>query len=291
MHSKDVHLLHAFLVFAQSENIYEAAQRLGISQPMLSVYLREFEANMPQNVFQMVGRKKELTSYGRKLHVSLRHRFEGLSEKIASLALEFQSEEEAQLKIAGYRSLLRRIALNTKFKGSVDFLSDSEELAVDWLIEGKADLAISRVVPNTHELVAKKAFADELVLVFPKKWTVPSHSLSKETCAFFAKRAFFAYERERTFLDRVFIGAYQEFQMKPSRTFSDWPVIFEMLAEGKGWSVAPDSYLSDNDSLTFIRLQKDPRNTTLFYILSRKSDQKIPWLKTTIQEIQDIFQN
>jgi DNA-binding transcriptional LysR family regulator len=245
---------------------------------------------MPQTIFQLVGRKKELTSYGRKLSLSLKGRFDGLGEQITSLALEFQSEDEAQLRIAGYRSLLRRVALKTRFKGSIEFLSDSEERAVDWLIAGKADLAISRAAPDSHELVAKKAFTDELVLVFPKKWAVPSYSVTKETCAFLAKRPFFAYERERTFLDRVYENFQKDFPLRPSRTFSDWPVIFEMLAEGKGWTVAPDSYLSENDMLTHIRLPKDTRNTTVFYILSRKSDQKISWLKTAIQDIQDIFQ-
>jgi DNA-binding transcriptional LysR family regulator len=60
----DLRFLNYFVVVAEEENIHRAASRLNISQPPLSVAMKQLEANIGVDLFDRVGRGIKLTAAG-----------------------------------------------------------------------------------------------------------------------------------------------------------------------------------------------------------------------------------
>ena len=82
-------ILRAFVVFADSENITKAAEKLNISQPSLSVQLAKLEEALPFSPFSMSGKKKLLNPYGQALYKSLNLKIYDLQKQVETVTLLF----------------------------------------------------------------------------------------------------------------------------------------------------------------------------------------------------------
>lgn len=64
-HAIEIRHLRAFLLVAETENFTRAAERLGISQPSVSVQIRDLEAALGAPLFARLGQRVALTPAGR----------------------------------------------------------------------------------------------------------------------------------------------------------------------------------------------------------------------------------
>ena len=74
MESVSPELWNVLIAVSESRNFRAAAEKLRISQPAVSFKLKELERHLPLPLFQLEGRRKVLTHFGRALsEVAKRH--------------------------------------------------------------------------------------------------------------------------------------------------------------------------------------------------------------------------
>ena len=65
-------LLELLVAVAESRNLVEAAARVGLSQPAVSMKLKTLETQLPLPAFARHGKRKVLTHYGSELYLAAR---------------------------------------------------------------------------------------------------------------------------------------------------------------------------------------------------------------------------
>lgn len=98
----DLHKLRVFAVVAEHEHYTRAAEALGISQPALSVHVRDLERQLGLALFERAGRNIRLTEAGRLVH--------GYARRILALAVEL---DEAADDLRGLRAGSLRLGAST----------------------------------------------------------------------------------------------------------------------------------------------------------------------------------
>ncbi len=163
--------LRAFLTVAETSNFTRAAERLGVTQPNISVQIRELEAALGVQLFQRLGQKVALSPAGRAFHPRA-------LLVMAKLSDACQSVQQAGGEVAGHLVLAVVPLLNVPWMPKtlgriaqahpglsmtvIERSSDDVETAVE---SGLADVGVgilSKASPNlTYELLCE----DELMLI------------------------------------------------------------------------------------------------------------------------------
>lgn len=282
-----IYLLHSFSVFADSENLVDAAKKLQITQPALSKQLKLLESHLAYPAFTYSGRNKVLTAYGIKLHKSLKAHFDSLGRAVANVDNLHSKSENARIKIAARREILGRIAPKMGFHGQLIFVdSVSENIARD-LLNRKIDIGITQSPPTSHELISKYAFRDQFVLLIPKSLMARRPSLSKDTLQKLEHLPFLAYNLEAAALRRL----YGYFDLKTdvpiSRAYSNWTGLLSMANDGLGWTLVPSSFLSSSDSEDSwqIEIPSDILSHVEFFVVYLKEFNTVKWFKQLVSEL------
>ncbi|MGZ3802506.1 MAG: LysR family transcriptional regulator, partial [Bdellovibrio sp.] len=133
-------LLNSFVVFNESKNIVEAAQKLGITQPALSKQLKQLEQSLSEPIFFLRGRKKMLTSFGQDLHLRLAERIGNLQEVVEHTQKVHSDSAVTTIRIAGRRGILDRISGKINTPRNLHFIESSNENIIGSILSLKADV-------------------------------------------------------------------------------------------------------------------------------------------------------
>lgn len=141
----EIRLLKYFLAVANEENITRASEKLHISQPSLSIQLKELEKELGKKILVRGKRKITLTEEGR----ILRKRADEIISLIEKTEKEIGSDLnniEGEISIGGYpASTILKVAsqLRAKYKGvKFNFYSGDAEYICEQLDHGNLDFAI-----------------------------------------------------------------------------------------------------------------------------------------------------
>jgi DNA-binding transcriptional LysR family regulator len=151
-------LFRVVMAVAESKNFSEAAQKLGITQPSVSMKLRELERQLPLPLFQLEGKRKVLTHYGRALYEIAKSQNGQLEERIERLHRTYASAENLTIRIAGRNEVLDYLAPHLNFDGKIELINCSSRQALNKLMSHETDVAIGYHLPDSTEIVAKKIF-------------------------------------------------------------------------------------------------------------------------------------
>jgi LysR family carnitine catabolism transcriptional activator len=178
----DAELRHirAFLAVAHHGTFTRAAAVLGMSQPTLTVQIRQLEAALGTRLFDRNNRRVNLTSAGRDLVTP----FERLMldvEAIAARTQDLASHRRGAVTVAVLPSIAasllpRAIAtLAGLHSGIVVRVRDMTAGAIiDAVKSGEADVGLGSVVRPDAELVTRPLFTDRLCAYVP-----PDHALAR----------------------------------------------------------------------------------------------------------------
>jgi DNA-binding transcriptional LysR family regulator len=283
-------LLNSFVIFNESENITEAAKRLGITQPALSKQLKEFERGIDIPVYTTQGRRKVLTPFGRSLHVRLKERLGNIHEIITNEQVRYQSPLYAKLSIAGRRGILDRISQRLTFEGSLFFVESSNDKIIESLQDLTAEIGISHIIPDSFELVAKPLFKEEFQLVIPKKLLALKPTLGKDLFSHLTKIPCLGYKSDDEIV-RAVCSFYSENSsaINMFRATENYNSIKEMVLAKMGWAVIP-SYLSLPAKETWrIPIPSKVLLRRQFYLIYRAEFSSVPWFKELILNIHACF--
>jgi DNA-binding transcriptional LysR family regulator len=169
----NLHELNVFVEAAQAENFSAAARRLYLSQPAVSLHVRNLEQQLGVELFQRNGRNIALSAAGKVLLPLARQILRDakrLEETMASL----HGKVIGQLPIAcsttvGKYVLPRLVAgFRARYPDvAVEISVMSRRAAVERLLEGRAEIAVVSTQLSHHDLEFAAFLTDEVVLIAP----------------------------------------------------------------------------------------------------------------------------
>lgn len=187
----DLHKLRVFAAVAEHEHYTRAADELGISQPALSVHVRDLERYFGMALFERAGRNVRLTDAGRLV--------QGYARRILALAVEL---DEAVADLHGLRRGELRLGASTTvgeyllpavlgaFRRRYPGVAVGVEIAntgriVDRLRHGELHLGLIGEPLDDPDLDLEPYLDDELILIVPPahRWAgarIPAADLDAE---------------------------------------------------------------------------------------------------------------
>jgi DNA-binding transcriptional LysR family regulator len=163
--------LRAFVLFAESLNFTQAAEKLHISQPALHVQIRKLSESLGVSLYQRRGRALELTSEGRKLLAFGREQMEHHAGFLESLKLEPRAD--TVVLAAGEGTLLYLLTgairrFQRAAQARLRVLTRDREQAIRAVELGEAHLAVTVTDEVPEDFLAKPVAKVGAAVVLPK---------------------------------------------------------------------------------------------------------------------------
>ncbi len=173
----NLHELNVFVEAAQVENFSVAARRLYLSQPAVSLHVRNLEQQFGVELFQRNGRNITLSEAGKVL-LPLAQQVLYNAKRLEETMMGLRGRVIGRLSIAcsttvgkyvlprlvaGFRSCYPDVAVEINVM--------SRRAALDWLLEGRAEIAVVSTHLSHHDLEFAPFLTDQVILIVP-----PGHS-------------------------------------------------------------------------------------------------------------------
>ena len=220
----------ALLAFADSGDLVGAAKTLNSSQPALSFHLKKLEEQLGFSLFAFSGKKKVLTKLGKEYVSEVRALFQRYQSGSGKILKAAQTLETQTLRVAGRRELLIPV-LPFPFPGSVEFILNSTQEALDQLKHHQVDLAVSAGLPDSSELIAKLFFDSRLKLVYSRGLKPKRGEPAIGSVEWMKQHPVVVYGNHHAYLDEFLKPKSVNFsELKVSRIVEDWYSVVEMCA-------------------------------------------------------------
>lgn len=171
--------LRAFVTVVSAGSVTRAAEELHLTQPAVSMQLRGFEDGFERPLFERVGRRMDLTPFGREVLVGAqaileeaqalhRKRSEVDGEWAGSLSLVSVSTGKYVLPrfLAAFAADHPQVALQLEVTNRSRVIEMLEENAVDY--------AFVSLLPERMEVEALALVPNELHIIAPAGWRIPN---------------------------------------------------------------------------------------------------------------------
>lgn len=169
----NLHELNVFVEAALTENFSQAARRLYLSQPAVSLHIRNLEKQLGIALFQRNGRNIALSEAGKRLLPMaqdllrqvkrMQETMWGLQGKIiGELSIACSTTVGKYILprlVAGFRRQYPEVRVNVHVM--------SRRAAVEWLLEGRAEIAVVSTHLHHHDLDFQPFLEDRIVLIVP----------------------------------------------------------------------------------------------------------------------------
>lgn len=173
--------LQVFLAAAETENFSEAARRLNVSQPAISMQIRSLEEKLGTPLFVRSGRQVTLTEAGRALIPMARdviHQTIHLEEAMASLQGDIVGVLRLGCSTSAGKYVIPKLmaGFHNKYP-RVDLVCDvsSRRSALEKLREGAVQLAMTSLREPYKGIEYRPFLTDRIVLIVP-----PDHPWAKK---------------------------------------------------------------------------------------------------------------
>lgn len=260
--------LHILVEFSRSKNMIEAAERLKMSQGAVSIRLKGLEAKLEQPIFEMVGKKKVLTSFGAELARLALENFTRFDKELREVTAHYSNPTSIPIRVACRKEIMDRLVNMFRIDNPLLFSDMNHNQIVEALINRNVDLGITHQVPNSTELIAKKIFGNHVCIVAHKKLH-PDF----ENPEWLAKTSVLTYKiKDPPYIDPFLAHFNLTFnQLRLAGTCESWPALRTMVEEGKGWALVPSDYgvATANVKSEAIKPAILPEQT--FYMIFRKA--------------------
>jgi LysR family transcriptional regulator, low CO2-responsive transcriptional regulator len=180
MRQSTLHQLKVFETVARLTSITRAAEELSLTQPTVSMQIKQLTQNVGVPLFEQIGKKLYLTQSGQELLITCREIFDRLSRFEMKIA-DFQGMKQGKLKIATITTtkyfMPRAIAPFCKLYPGVDVALEitNHERVLERLNENLDDLYIISKIPDRLDVALHPFLENPLVVIAPK-----SHPLAQE---------------------------------------------------------------------------------------------------------------
>jgi len=184
--------LSVFEAVARHLSFSRAAQELHLSQPAVSMQIKQLEENVGTSLFEQLGKKIYLTEAGHELYHYSRVIAQQLSEAEAVLS-ELKGLKRGKLKIsvastANYLAPQLLATFSQRFPTvTVSLDVTNRQVLLQQLAHNEMDMAVMGQPPEGLDLVAESFMENPLVVIAPlnhalaRKKAIPLQRLEEET--------------------------------------------------------------------------------------------------------------
>jgi LysR family transcriptional regulator, low CO2-responsive transcriptional regulator len=180
MRQSTLHQLKVFETVARLTSITRAAEELSLTQPTVSMQIKQLTQNVGVPLFEQIGKKLYLTESGQELLVTCRDVFDSLS-RFEMKITDLQGMKQGKLKLATITTtkyfIPRALAPFCQLYPGVDIALEitNHERILDRLNENLDDLYIISKIPDRLDVALHPFLENPLVVVAPK-----THPLAQE---------------------------------------------------------------------------------------------------------------
>lgn len=229
-------------------NTTRAAEALHMTQPAVSLAIRELEAHYGAVLFDRLGRRLSLTGAGQRLLAHARRissEFEELEEELRGWERPGRLSLGASITIGSYYLPGYVKALTERRPGAEVLVTVAPmEMLTERLMENSLDLALLEGAPRSGLLETEEFMGDSLVVICPADGSYePGQILSQEE---FRAEKFLLRERgsaAREEFERVTAGA--GFTVSPVWEAISMTALMNAVISGLGVSVLPERMIKD----------------------------------------------
>jgi DNA-binding transcriptional LysR family regulator len=236
----------------ESASLTEAAQRLGISQPLVSLKLKELEAYFHEPLFLIEGKRKKLTEFGLKIYATAKE-----SQQKFRFDLENISADAgpSQIRLAGPIPVMTYLISQMKNPPPCHFQSATGAEALRLVQSREVDGALTYLVPDTLDIVAKKVFVSRPHLWIHQSMIVISYGTKTEPLREYCQKHKISYD-----------------SLSIAGTCSNWPGVASLIKSLRGMGLVPNFIQNESDEIKVITdIELESWN---YYLLYRKDNKK-----------------
>jgi len=181
--------IDTFLEVARELSVSRAAERLHVTQPAVSMQLRQLESALGVPLLQQVGRRLQLTDAGRDLQrigAGATAQFKELEDVMAShRGLQRGRIQLGIVSTAKYFVPMLLVRFRKKFPAiEVELKINNRESILNLLVRNEIDLVIMGRAPDEIDCVARPFATNPMGIV-----AAPEHPLSRRRTSWCANRA------------------------------------------------------------------------------------------------------
>lgn len=179
-----LHQLKVFLKVAENQSITKAAEELFLTQPAVSIQLKNFQDQFPIPLTEVVGRKLYVTEFGREI-AEAAEKILSEAENIDYKTLAFKGVLAGKLKISvvstGKYVMPYFLSGFMEKHSGVDLMMDvtNKSRVVRSLENNEVDFALVSVIPEHLKLNRVSLMQNKLFLVGNTKREIPENFSSK----------------------------------------------------------------------------------------------------------------
>lgn len=183
-----LHQLQVFVKIVQTSSITMAAEELNLTQPAVSIQLKNFQEQFDIPLTEIIGRKIYITDFGKEIAIAA----EKIIDEVHAInykTLSFKGKLTGKLKIA--------IVSTGKYVMPyflTDFLNQNQEVellldvtnrakVIDALGKNEIDFSLVSVLPDKLNIEQEELLQNKLYLVGNAEWAAKFKSKSKEVLA------------------------------------------------------------------------------------------------------------
>jgi DNA-binding transcriptional LysR family regulator len=229
--------LNVFLKVSQTLNITKAAEELHLTQPAVSIQLKNFQQQFDIPLIEVVQKKLYLTEFGKEIAEAAERIIEE-AKSIENKMHEHQGELTGKLKIASVSTgiyiapyfISEFIQQNQKVELLLDVTNKSQ--VIDSLELNKVDFAFVSVLPENLNTQHIELLPNKLFLIGNQQSTEINQDLDKLPLIFREKGSGTRHVMEKYLLTR-------NLSLKPKLELTGNEAIKHAVIAGLGYSVMP----------------------------------------------------
>src|SRR5215218_9404772 len=179
----DTRQLTAFCTVVELKSFSQAAERLGVTQPAVSLQIRSLEERLGQQLLDRSGRRVEPTEAGNRLYRSAQRLLELERQLLEEVAGEAEGPLRGQLAMGASTGpggtvvpvLLCEFA-EANSEVTVDLTISDTQTIVEQVARRELELGVVGATPRNRSVSYEPFFRDEVILVCP-----PEHDFAGKT--------------------------------------------------------------------------------------------------------------
>ncbi|MEM8506958.1 MAG: LysR family transcriptional regulator [Bacteroidota bacterium] len=233
-----LHQLRVFQKVAQYRSITKASEELHLTQPAVSIQLKNFQDQFPFPLTEVVGRQLFLTDFGEEIATAA----ERILDEVSSInykTMEFEGNLAGRLKIAVVSTgkYVMPYVLSGFMKGhpGVDLIMDvtNKAAVVRNLEKNEVDFALVSVLPKHFAVKNTQLMENRLYLVGDSGKKLPALGKLREAPLIFRENGSATRMAMENFLFSKKIGATKKIELTSNEA------VKQAVVAGLGYSIMP----------------------------------------------------
>ncbi len=237
-----LHQLQIFLKITQTQSVTKAAEELHLTQPAVSIQLRNFQDQFDIRLTEVVSRKIFITDFGMEI-AGLAENILNQVSAINSKTLDFKGQLSGRLKISivstGKYIMPYFLADFIRQNPQIELLMDvtNKRKVVESLETNEVDFSLVSILPKTLHVEKLDLLQNKLFLVgnMEKKFptTLRAKQLFKELPLIYRERGSGTRQTMELFIERNRIEAVKKMELTSNEA------VKQAILAGLGYSIMP----------------------------------------------------